>query len=44
MIIISHDLEFIKLLEKYTTSYYEVSRDERRFSIITKKNIREIFS
>jgi DNA repair protein RAD50 len=27
MIIISHDLEFIRRMEKYTTSYYEVARD-----------------
>lgn len=43
MIIISHDLDFIKLLQKYTDNFYEVSKDESNFSIITKKNIREIF-
>jgi DNA repair protein RAD50 len=40
MIIISHDLEFIKCLEKYTDHFYEVSRDKDRYSIITKKDIR----
>ena len=27
LIIISHDIEFIKLLEDYADSYYEVTRD-----------------
>jgi DNA repair exonuclease SbcCD ATPase subunit len=43
LIIISHDLEFIKLLERYTNHYYEVSRDEEQFSKITKRDIREMF-
>lgn len=43
MIIISHDLEFVRMMEKYTTCYYEVSRNERRCSVINKKEIREIY-
>jgi DNA repair protein RAD50 len=43
MIIITHDLELIKLLQKYTPSYYEISRNEDRFSVITKREITEIF-
>jgi DNA repair protein RAD50 len=43
MIIISHDLEFVRMMEKYTPCYYEVSRDERRCSVITRKEIREIY-
>ncbi len=43
MIIISHDLEFVRMMEKYTPCYYEVSRDERRCSVINRKEIREIY-
>jgi DNA repair protein RAD50 len=44
MIIISHDLDFIRMMEKYTPSYYEVSRDHRNFSVIKRKEIREIYA
>ena len=42
LIIISHDIEFIQMLEQYADSYYEVSRDENRFSKIEKRMIRDI--
>lgn len=41
--IISHDLEFISRLEKYTDHYYEVSRNEHKFSTITRREIHGIF-
>lgn len=44
LIIISHDIEFIKLLEQYADSYYEVKRDSNKFSTIVKKSIKDIFS
>lgn len=44
LIIISHDLDFIRRMEKYTTHYYQVSRDPNQFSVITPKEIREIFT
>jgi hypothetical protein len=43
MIIISHDLEFVRIMEKYTTCDCEVSRNERRCSVINKNEIREIY-
>jgi DNA repair protein RAD50 len=44
LIIISHDLEFIKGLEKYTDHYYQVSRDHQQFSVIQEQDIRQIFA
>lgn len=40
LIIISHDLDFIKLLEGYSEFYYEISKDSSNFSCISKKQIR----
>lgn len=42
LIIISHDLEFIKKLEKYTHYYFEVSRNQQNFSQIVKKEIQQL--
>ena len=42
LVIISHDLEFIGKLEKYTDHYYEVSRNEQKFSVIKKKALRGV--
>ena len=42
LIIISHDMEFINLLKKYTNYYYEIGRDEKKFSEIKKTDINRI--
>lgn len=42
LLIISHDLEFISLLNKHTNFYYEISRNSRNFSQIQKKEISEL--
>lgn len=42
LVIISHDIEFIQLLEQYADSYYEISRDVNRYSTIDKRMIRDI--
>ena len=43
LIIISHDIEFIQLLEQYADSYYEVKRDLNKFSTIEKRMIKDIY-
>lgn len=42
LIIISHDMEFIGLLKKHTNFFYEISRNQKNFSCITKKDIGEL--
>lgn len=44
LIIISHDIEFIKLLEEWADTYYEVSRDKNKFSVIEERLIKEIYT
>lgn len=42
LIIISHDLEFISMLNKHTNEYYDISRNSKNFSQIQKKDISEL--
>ena len=39
LIVITHDRDFVKMLNEYTDSYYEVTKDERGNSTIGLKNI-----
>lgn len=43
LVIITHDLEFIRLLQEYTDHYYEISRNNHNFSVIKRREITEIF-
>ncbi len=44
LVIISHDIEFIKLLEQYADSYYEIRRDHNKFSTIERRMIKDIYN
>ncbi len=39
LIIITHDRDFVKMLNEYTDSYYEITKDDRGNSTIGLKNI-----
>ena len=43
MVIITHDMELIKKLERFTNHYYEISRIDNKFSSITRKEIGELY-